>query len=114
MNTEYQLHKTAMEDWLRHEDITNLKLTAISYWRKNEKIRQFLEESTLEYDGDRRGPRGQRLCIDMYLASGAPKACRGGSTSNRIASGASAGSNDSTPAPTPHATSASSTETLRV
>ncbi len=86
------------------EDIANLELTAISFWHNNSTIRQFLAESTLDNDGDR---RDQRLRIDMGRESGAPKACRGGR--KRIAS---------TPAPTPHATfaaeSAPSTAPLRV
>jgi hypothetical protein len=50
----------------------------------------------------------------MCWASGAPKACRGGSPSKRVASGTSAGSTDSTPAQTQHATSALSTAPLRI
>jgi hypothetical protein len=61
---------------LHHEDIANLKLTAISFWHNNETIKQFLAESTLNNDCNR---RGQRLCINMGRESGAPKECRGGS-----------------------------------
>ncbi len=111
VNTGIQTYKTLVEEWLHHEDITNLELTAISTWHNKETIMKFLAESTLEGDGER---QGQRLRIDMCQASGAPKACRGGRPSKRIASGASAGSTDSTPAQTPHATSAPSAAPLRV
>ena len=96
---------------MRHEDIANLKLTAISNWHNYETIRKFLAENMLEGDGDH---QGQRLRIDMCRASGAPKACRRGRPSKRITSGASAGSTDSTPAPMLHATSAPSAAPLRV
>jgi hypothetical protein len=70
------VYKIAVENWLRHEDITNLKLTAISFWHNNKTIKQFLAESTL---GNECNSRGQRLRIDMGWESCAPKACRGGS-----------------------------------
>jgi hypothetical protein len=54
VNTGYQLHRTAVEAWLGHEDVTNLELTAISFWHNNETIRQFLAESTLADDGRKR------------------------------------------------------------
>jgi hypothetical protein len=114
VNTGTQIYKTVVEDRLHHEDITNLELTAISKWQKNETIMRFLAESTLKGDGER---QGQGLRIDMCRASGAPKVCRRGHPSKRIAiiaSGASAGSNDSTPAPTLLTTSAPSAAPLRV
>ncbi len=100
--------------WLLHEDITNLKLTAISDWHNNETIKTFLAESTLADEGDLQGDgnrQGLRLRIDLCRASGGPKSCRGGRPSKRVPSGASAWSTDSTPAPTPPA---NSTAPLRV
>ena len=117
MNTGVQIYKTVVQDWLHHEDITNLELTAISDWQNNEMIVRFLAESTLEGASER---QGQRLRIDMG-APAAPTVCRRGGPSKRIAincgfnaSGASAGSTDSTPAPTLLTTSAPSAAPLRV
>ncbi len=76
VNTGHQVYKFAVEDWLRHEDIANLKLTAISFWHNNVTIKQFLAESMLDNDCN---SLGQRLCIDLGRESSAPKACRGGS-----------------------------------
>ena len=103
VNTGTQIYKTVVEDWLHHEDITNLELTAISKWQKNETIKRFLAESALEVDGER---QGLRLRIDMCAPTVCPALCRRGRQSKRIAintSGASTGSTastDSTPAPT--------------
>jgi hypothetical protein len=55
VNTGTQIYKTVVEDWLHHEDITNLELTAISDWQNNEMIVRFLAESTLEGASERRG-----------------------------------------------------------
>ena len=103
VNTGTQIYKTVVEDWLHHEDITNLELTAISKWQTNDKIMRFLAESALEVDGER---QGLRLRIDMCAPTVCPALCRRGRQSKRIAintSGASTGSTastDSTPAPT--------------
>ncbi len=50
MNTGTQIYKTVVEDWLHHKDITNLELTAISKWQKNDTIMRFLAESALEVE----------------------------------------------------------------
>ena len=67
VNTGVQIYKTVVEDWLQHEDITNLELTAISDWQNNEMIVRFLAESTLEGASER---QGQRLRIDMCRLPG--------------------------------------------
>ena len=71
-----QMYETVVREWLRHEEIVNLELTAIrrcnSRGHLHEKIEKFLKESTttqsrLTGDGDRQGLRlGVDLCMEFY------------------------------------------------
>jgi hypothetical protein len=79
ISTEKQMYKTAVQDWLGHIDIVNLKLTAVWHWRTPEQIKKFLAASKLADDGNDPGDhRGLRLRVDLCEASTAPKSCRGG------------------------------------
>ena len=70
-----QMYETVVREWLRHEEIVNLVLTAIrrcnSRGHLHEKIEKFLKESTttqsrLTGDGDR---QGIRLRVDLCMDS---------------------------------------------
>ena len=119
-----QMYETVVREWLRHEDIVNLVLTAIrrcdSRGPLHEKIEKFLKESTTTQsrlvagDGDR---QGLRLRVDLCMDSAA-LLDRGGrprkAAPSRLLTShgpspppscASGGSAAQAPAPTPPATS---------
>ena len=79
ISTEKQMWDSVVQDWLRHPDVFNLELTAISKRHNDQKIKDFLDDSRLADDGDdNAGIPGIRLRIDLCKPSGAPRAHKGG------------------------------------